>query len=129
MKRSSSSHVRSSRAHSPLAGVEAPSHARYPTLHFRAMPPSEALIALAREQDALCRAVAGVPLATGHIEITRAPGTMAPMYAVRVEVAADGSPRCGAAEHPDAEAALRDAYTALLRNLVRATPCTYGVAA
>lgn len=93
------------------------------------MAPSEALIALAREQDALCRAVLGAVLGVASVVVTARPGTLGKLHEVQVQLTVDDQAHCGHAEHPDAESALREAYTALLRNLVRATPCTYVVAA
>lgn len=93
------------------------------------MAPSESLIALSREQDALCRAVAGGGLGVGRVVISARSVSVGKLHDVQVRLTANGVAHCGQAEHPDPETALRDAYTSLLRNVVRATPCTYVAAA
>lgn len=93
------------------------------------MPPSESLIALAREQDALCRAVVDMMVGVARVVITARAGTLGKLHEARVQLTAGGATWCGHAEHLEAETAVREAYTALLRHVVRATPCTYVAAA
>ncbi len=105
-----------------LTASQATGRAAYPELTFRALPPSEALLMLAREQDALCRAVHPLDAASARVSITRE-AERGTMHEVMVRASDGGLERCGSGRHANAEVALRVAYSELLRALVLATPC------
>lgn len=90
-------------------------HSQHPEVVFRGLLPSEALLALVREQDALLReVVATVP------RVRRALLVQEPRRAgYRVEVSSElhGRLLLGQAEHPRADVAVRRAYSELLRQL------------
>lgn len=90
-----------------------------PWLCFRAMAPSESLVALAREQDALCRGVLSVDSAATRVEIER----RGAHHHVVVRAASQGVERCGSAAHVAPEIALRVAYSELLRSTALSVPC------
>lgn len=94
-----------------------------PELTFRAMPPSEGLLMLAREQDALCRAVHPLDETPAAVTVMRQTEGRAMAHEVVVRAHFHGRERCGTARHADAGLALRSAYSELLRALVLATPC------
>jgi hypothetical protein len=95
-----------------------------PELRFRALAPREALVELAREQDALLRGVIEVDGAASKVAIERLAADGAARYHVLVRSAVRGAPRCGSFEHSDASIALRTAYTELLRNALQAVECS-----
>lgn len=98
-----------------------------PELVFRALPPSEELLSLAREQDALYRAVVRVAPVASKVVIERLANER--RHRVQVRAQARGRERCGAAEYTDAAIALRSAFTELLRNTVDDAPCSSTAAA
>lgn len=94
-----------------------------PELRFRAMPPSEPLLLLAREQAALCGAMLGFDRAPMSVEIERRADELGGGHEVVVRGTRAGVLHCGRARHTVAELALREAFSELLRNTARATPC------
>lgn len=99
-----------------------------PELRFRSMAPSEPLLELAREQDALLRAVIAVDRAASRVTIEKlAQG--GERFSVLVRAVVRGSERCGRGEHGDGAAAMRAAFTELLRHALQEVPCPCSEAA
>jgi len=109
------------RARSRVA--HAPAAAPLPELLFRAMAPSEPLLWLAREQDALYRGVISVDVRASHVTVERRAHDGGMRYSVLVRSTVRGSEKCGCSEHHDASSAVRAAYTSLLRHTVNEIAC------
>jgi hypothetical protein len=87
-----------------------------PALVFRNMLPTEALVALAREQDGLYRSVVHVAPEASLVTMHRLGEGR---FRVSVTSDAGGAMRAGEAESAQLEWALRYAYTELLRDTLR----------
>lgn len=87
-----------------------------PELTFRGLLPNEALIDMAREQDALLRGVLSAQIGVAQVLIERS-HDRAPHHRVRVAAEVGGEPKRGCAEHRDAASALRMAFSSLLRHV------------
>src|SRR5688572_24324186 len=98
-----------------LKSAAGPAEKPLPELVFRNMPPSEALVALAREQDALYRGVVQVEAAATRVTMHRLEPAR---FRVSVTSQAGGLAREGVAETAELTAAVRYAFTELLRDTV-----------
>ena len=110
----------------PVAGG---TRALRPELRFRGMAPTEALLSVAREQDELFRSVLTVDQAASQVSVERREHDAGVRFQVLVRAFVRGSERCGCFEHADAQRALRESYTALLRAVVHETACPCAQAA
>jgi hypothetical protein len=86
-----------------------------PLVTFRGLLPQEGLLSLAREQDALVRSVGELDGTETQLWLVQR--QLGSFRSVRAEVSAEvsGMPVRGSAEHSDASAATRLAFSALLR--------------
>lgn len=87
-----------------------------PELTFRGLLPNEALIEMAREQDALLRGVLSSPIGVAHVLIERR-HDHGSHHRVRVAAEVAGESKRGCAEHREPEWALRMAFSSLLRDV------------
>jgi hypothetical protein len=116
------------RTHS-VAPVAGSSRALRPELRFRGMAPTEALLPVAREQDELFRSVLAVDHAASQVSVERREHDAGVRFQVLVRAFVRGSERCGCVEHADAQHAMRESYTALLRAVIHETVCPCAQAA
>lgn len=94
----------------------------HPEVRFRGMAPSESLLELAREQDALLRSVLRVDGEESRVVI-ESPRDKSPEFQVQVQLRMRGAVRYGCFVHRDARVAMRSAYSELLRHPAQETPC------
>lgn len=116
------------RTHS-AAPVSGSGRALRPELRFRGMAPTELLLSVAREQDELFRSVLTVDGAASQVSVERREHDAGIRFQVLVRASVRGSERCGCFEHADAQLAMRESYTALLRAVVHETACPCSQAA
>jgi hypothetical protein len=121
MKRTSPRTAEGRLRRSPVL-TSAVANASVPELRFIAMAPSESLMQLAREQDAVCRGLLELAQACSRVELERVVSERSTVHRVWVRVWRHGVERCGQAEHERAEVALRAAYTELVRHAVSSLP-------
>jgi hypothetical protein len=98
-----------------LNSAAAPAEKPLPELVFRNLLPTDALVALAREQDALYRGVVRVDAAPSRVTMHRLD---AGRFRVSVTSQAGALAREGSAESGELTAAVRYAFTELLRDTV-----------
>jgi len=91
--------------------------AALPEVVFRGVLPSDELLQLVREQDALLRAVVGVDARASHAAIALQPRTPTRRFRVRVAAYVDHEERYGCVEYAHLDEAVRRAYSELLRRV------------
>jgi hypothetical protein len=89
-------------------------------MRFVAMAPTEHLLTLVREQDALYRGVVRVDPPSTHVTLTRERTDGQIQYRAVARAQSRDVARKGCARHADAEVAVREAFTELLRDTVEA---------